>query len=250
MAARVTAPRTWLLREPSKSAPQETELLFGFEFRIDRVKKNWAYGQAMSPLSQDILGYIGWVRRENLNEDLVPRTHFINALKAPVFKKADIKSRIKGLLHMGAQINAARIEDVFIELSSGGYIHRKHLQPLGRYVETDFVTIAEAHLELPYVWGGVSTDGLDCSGLVQSALRAVGRDCLRDAGQQEDSLGTVLKNMAALKRGDLVFWPGHVGIMSDGETLLHANAFHMKVAQEPFAAARARIGEPRTIKRL
>ena len=250
MAASVTAPRTWLLRKPSKSAPQETELLFGFEFRIDQLKKNWAYGQATSPLSQDVPGYTGWVRRKNLAENAALRTHYISALKAPIFKKADIKSRVKGLLHMGAQINAARISDIFVELSSGGYIHRKHLQPLGRYVETDYVKIAEAHMELPYVWGGVSTDGLDCSGLVQSALRAVGKDCLRDASQQEESLGSVLKNTVALKRGDLVFWPGHVGIMSDGETLLHANAFHMKVAEERFNTARNRIGEPRTIRRL
>ena len=250
MAASVIAPRSWVLREPSKSAPQETELLFGFEFRIDKLKKNWAYGQAISPLSQDVPGYIGWMRRESLAEETVPRTHYISALKAPVFKKADIKSRIKSLLHMGAQINAARIGDVFIELSSGGYIHRKHLQPLGSHVETDFVAIAEAHMELPYVWGGISTDGLDCSGLVQSALRAVGKDCLRDAGQQEGSLGTVVNNMADLKRGDLVFWPGHVGIMSDEETLLHANAFHMKVTKEPYTTARARIGDPRTMRRI
>ncbi len=250
MTVVVTAPRCWVLREPANSAPQETELLFGHKFRVDEIKSNWAYGQALSPLEQDVQGYKGWVKRKFLSEDAAPSTHTITSLKAPIFKKADIKSRVKRLLPMGAQINAARVGDVFCELPSGGFVHRQHLHPLGEFKLSDFVTIAEAHLGLPYIWGGVSSDGLDCSGLVQSALRAVGTDCLRDASQQEESLGVAIDLKARFKRGDLIFWPGHVGIMSDENTLLHANAFHMRVAKEAFSEATARMGAPRSIKRL
>lgn len=238
------------MRDPSKSTAQETELLFGHSFRVVKTKKKWAYGQAISPLDQDIGGYTGWVRREHLAQDVAKPTHYVSALKAPVFKRADIKSRIKQLMPLGAHINAARVNAPFCELASGGFVHLKHLMPLGDYPETDFVTLAEAHMGLPYIWAGVSSDGLDCSGLVLSSLRGIGRDCLRDAGQQEESLGTALDVGAEMRRGDLVFWSGHVGIMSSPETLLHANAFHMKVVVEPFAAAAARIGAPRCIKRL
>lgn len=255
MAACVIAPRSCLMREPSKSSAQETELLFGHQFRIDKKKKNWVFGQAISPLGKNedghtVEGYIGWMRREDLAEGFAPRTHHISVLKAPVFKQADIKSRVMRILPMGAQINAARIGDVFCELASGGFVHRKHLQPLGDFPQSDFVTAAEAHIGLPYIWGGVSSDGLDCSGLVQSALRATGRDCLRNASQQEDSLGSKIAADTVLQRGDLVFWPGHVGIMTDNETLLHANAFHMKVTAEPLDHAAARIGQARTLRRL
>ncbi len=250
MIGSVTAPRCWLMREPSRSAAQETELLFGHTFRIDKVKKSWVFGQALSPLGSDANGYVGWMKRKYLIEDYAPRTHFISAMKAPIFNKSDIKSRITRLLPLGAQINASRIGEKFCELASGGFVHRRHLSPLGDYPESDFVKIAQDHMGLPYIWGGISTDGLDCSGLVQSSLRGTGRDCARDAGQQEESLGQALSGAEALRRGDLVFWPGHVGIMSDSKTLLHANAFHMKVALEPLEAACARIGPPRSLRRL
>ena len=237
------------MREPSRSAEQETELLFGHTFRIDSTKKSWVYGQALSPLG-GIDGYAGWMKRKYLIEDYAPRSHYISAMKAPVFSKTDIKSRITRLLPLGSHINAARIGDKFCELASGGFVHRRHLTPLGDYPERDFVKIAQAHIGLPYIWGGISTDGLDCSGLVQASLRAIGRDCLRDAGQQEKSLGQALSSGRAMRRGDLVFWAGHVGIMSDSENLLHANAFHMKVALEPFETACARIGLPRSIRCL
>lgn len=238
------------MRDPSKSAAQETELLFGHRFRIDKTKKSWAYGQALSPLGKNVDGYTGWMRRQNLSEDFVPRTHTISVLKAPVFKKPDIKSRVKRILHLGAQVNSAATPEGFLELASGGFIHANHLLPLGEYSETDFAAIAETHLGLPYIWGGVSSDGLDCSGLVQSSLRAIGIDCLRDAGPQEKSLGQSVSAADPLQRGDFIFWVGHVGIMLDADTLLHANAYHMRVEKEPLAIAVARIGEPRSIRRL
>lgn len=255
----VTKPRQWLLRAPSISAPQETELLFGHRFRAQPHKnsaqnKDWVYGQELSPLGQDIAGYTGWMRRSSLADEAapsthVPRSHVIDALKAPIFSRLSIKSRIRRVLPLGAHIAATAENAPFLKLASGGYVHQSHTRPLGSYSD-DFVSIAARHYGLPYIWGGISSDGLDCSGLVQSALRATGRDCLRDAGQQENSLGQALTRGAALQRADLIFWPGHVGILEDAQTLLHANAFHMKVEREPLRAAIARIGEPRSIRRL
>lgn len=250
MTQRVVSARCWVMREPSRSSAKETELLFGHPFCVERAEKKWAFGQALSPLDQNLIGYQGWVRREDLSKINLPSTHYVSALKAPVFKTSDIKSRVMRLLPQGAQINAACIAAPFIELASGGFMHCNHLRALGDYAQTDFVTVAEAHLGLPYIWGGVSSYGLDCSGLVQSALRAIGQDCLRDASQQEKSLGAPVAADGHLQRGDLVFWPGHVGIMMDAATLLHANAFHMEVAAEPLSEAIKRIGQPRQINRL
>ncbi len=238
------------MREPKKSSAKETELLFGHKFQCEKIEKNWAYGQALSPLGQDVKGYKGWVKRKVFQDNEAEATHHIHALKAPVFSKADIKSRVDHILCLGALVRASAKDDKFYELTRGGFIHAKHILTLGNYPTDDFVSVAEAHLGLPYIWGGISTNGLDCSGLVLSSLRAVGRDCLRDAGPQEQSLGEVLAKRDNLRRGDLIFWPGHVGIMSDEATLLHANAFHMCVAQEPLDEAVVRIGKPRTIKRL
>lgn len=251
----VIKPRQWLLREPSISAPQETELLFGHCFHAQpharqKQHKDWVYGQELSPLGQGIEGYTGWMRRSSLTHDAAPHTHVISALKAPVFPKLSIKSHIKRVLPMGAQIAATPAREPFLKLASGGYVHQSHVRPIGTYDEDDFVSVAARHYGLPYIWGGVSSDGLDCSGLVQSALRAVGRDCLRDAGQQEKSLGVAVTRGAALQRADLIFWPGHVGILEDAKSLLHANAFHMRVEREPLRAAIKRIGEPSSIRRL
>ena len=250
MTQRVVSARCWVMREPSRSSAKETELLFGHPFHIEETQKKWVFGHAFSPLDQKISGYQGWVRREDLSQTDLPRTHYVSALKAPVFKASDIKSRVMRLLPQGAQINAARIGGSFIELASGGFMHCNHLRALGDYAQTDFVTAAEVYMGLPYIWGGVSSYGLDCSGLVQSALRAIGQDCLRDASQQEKSLGAPVAADGHLQRGDLVFWPGHVGIMTDTATLLHANAFHMEVATEPLSEAINRIGQPRQINRL
>ncbi len=244
-----TAARSWILREPSLNAAQETELLFGHGFRVEKTKGRWAYGQALSPLSQSVAGYKGWVRRSHLSPSVTPASHYVSALKAPIFTKASIKSRVKTILPLGSLLRAEKAGE-FYTLQSGGYVHQRHIHVCGDYPLKDFVTVAESYLGLPYIWGGVSSDGLDCSGLVQTALRAVGVDCARDAGQQEKSLGVGLGDKTALRRGDLVFWPGHVGIMSAADTLLHANARDMKVALEPIEVARLRIGEPRRTKRL
>jgi cell wall-associated NlpC family hydrolase len=146
-------------------------------------------------------------------------------------------------------------DEKFGQLSDGRFVFRGHVKPVASS-EPDFVAVAEMFRHVPYYWGGKSVHGLDCSGLVQLALEACGTSALRDSDMQEDTLGRVVmaNDLDSLKRGDLVFWDGHVGIMTDSATLLHANGHHMMVVAESLKDAVERIalryGQITSIKRL
>jgi len=177
------------------------------------------------------------------------QTHYrVIAVSGAVFESADIKSPLLQSLPRNALVQGEMDGD-FLKLMHGGFMHVRHLHGATEPSERSYTDIAADMLGLPYIWGGTGWVGVDCSGLVQSALAAVGVDAPRDADQQEASLG---QSVAFTQRqaGDLLFWPGHVGIVVEGDVLLHANAYHMCVAQEPVEAAVARIGEVRTVKRL
>lgn len=248
----ITTRRAWLYREGSRHAPKDTEALFGHKFAVVERNGGWVYGQLISPVQGDkTLGYVGWIKQKDLGPDSVI-THRVTALSAPLFRRADIKSRVKKLLPMGSRIAVSEVEGDFFK-TDFGYLHARHIAPQDRHYASDFVEVAARHLGRPYIWAGISSDGLDCSGLVQSALRATGRDAPRDADMQEAALGQIVEggaDMTGYHRGDLIFWPGHVGIMIDEHTLLHANAHHMVVAQEALTDAVTRIGLPRTVRRL
>ena len=254
----VITPIVSLHRKASRRSGQETQLLYGHQFDVYSRTKGWAWGQARSPVkASKVKGYVGYVPSKCLGESKSQASHVISALKAPVFVAPDIKSQITQSLPMGALIKGQGRHPNFMQINAGSYVHRKHLRKRSESREApDFVTIAEAHMGLPYVWGGISSDGLDCSGLVLSSLRAVGQDSPRDADMMEAGLGYELPiNQRGLKRGDLVFWKGHVGIMQSATLMIHANAFHMKVESEPLREAVRRIeasgGGPMTaIKRL
>ena len=254
----VNTPIAPLHRKASRRSGQETQLLYGHKFDVYKLSRGWAWGQARSPIKgSKVKGYVGFVPLKFLEEQAPLASHVITALKAPVFVAPDIKSHIVQSLPMGAHIKGQGRHPAFLQIGAGGYVHRKHLRKWATPPEpTDFVSVAEAHMGLPYVWGGISTDGLDCSGLVLSSLRAVGQDAPRDADMMEASLGSDLAlNQRGLKRGDLIFWKGHVGIMQSTSRMIHANAFHMKVESEPLRQAVQRIkasgGGPLTaIKRL
>jgi len=142
-------------------------------------------------------------------------------------------------LPFGARLAVTRSEDGFAVTASGRFVPAVHLAPVATQ-EAEFVTVAERFLGAPYLWGVKTMLGLDCSGLVQVSLTACGIDCLRDSDMQESALG-VAADVSGLRRGDLLFWKGHVAIVRDRATLIHANAFHMAVAIEPTAEAIARI---------
>ncbi len=238
----VNIPIAHLYRSASYDSPLETQLLFGTEFLVSEIDGDWAYGQAVSPAGPiGFPGYQGFVALASLMKGAAQSTHEITALCAPVFKAGDIKSPVTAMWPMTVRFRGAPQGD-FIAAPQG-YIHMRHARPLTEPpASLDFVAIAEQFMGRPYIWGGVSSDGLDCSGLVQTALRAAGHDAPRDSGPQS-SMGIAVAEGAPLRRGDLIFWQGHVGIMQNSYKLLHANAFHMSVASEPLAEAQKRIDQ-------
>ena len=234
----VIEPQAPLRDEPRPDAPLATEALKGERVLIyDMNAEGWAWGQ----LAAD--GYVGWLPANALVPPGTPPTHKVAALRTFVFPGPSIKLPPIEALPLGAILAVARVADRMAVTSAGGYVPAAHLAPVGHY-ETDFVAVAERFVGAPYLWGGKTVLGLDCSGLVQVALTACGISCPRDSDMQEAALGVPFKHaarLADLKRGDLIFWKGHVGIVSDPGTLIHANAFYMTVTIEPIADAVERI---------
>jgi cell wall-associated NlpC family hydrolase len=233
----VIEPQAPLRREPRPDAPLETEALKGERVTVyDANGEGWAWGQ----LAAD--GYVGWLPDNALAPPGAAPTHKVTALRTLAFPGPSIKQPPLEALPLGARLAVARIEDRMAVTRSGAYVPAAHLMPLDRN-ETDFVAVAERFLGTPYLWGGKTMLGLDCSGLVQVALTACGVSCPRDSDMQEAALGkAVAADLSALRRGDLIFWKGHVAIVRDGGSLVHANAFHMAAAIEPIAEAVVRIG--------
>jgi len=232
----VIEPQAPLRREPRPDASLETEALKGERVTIfDANGEGWAWGQ----LATD--GYVGWLPYNALAPAGAAPTHKVRALRTLVFPGASIKLPPLEALPLGARLAIARIEDRMAVTQSGAYVPAAHLAPLDEN-ESDFVAVAERFLGTPYLWGGKTALGLDCSGLVQVALTACGVSCPRDSDMQEDALGmAVAADLSALRRGDLIFWKGHVAIVRDRGSLLHANAYHMAVAIEPITEAVVRI---------
>jgi len=244
----ITAPFTALRRTPEPRGALDTELLFGQDVDVYTSEHDWALVK-VKPLIDGPArpNYVGYVRVPDLSSANPADNHArIMALAAPVFVDADIKSHILMALPMNSAVRVLSEDEKFARLEKG-YIHRKHITRMPQ--EIDFTTIAQRFIGRPYIWGGTGGIGVDCSGLVQMSLYAVGIDAPRDADQQELHLGRDIE-LAQYKRGDLLFWPGHVGIMQNSTQLLHANAYHMETSSEPLADAINRIGPPRRAKRL
>jgi hypothetical protein len=233
----------------SESSGLDTELLFGTNFIPISEGNDWVFGREVSHFNaSDNPGYEGWVHKQALSTGQTPGTHFISSLKAPVFLEDDIKSPIQCMLHMNACVSGVDA-GAFLRTDMG-FIHGAHIRGIDQPPATrDFVSVAEAHMGLPYVWGGISTDGPDCSGLVQSSLRAVGRDIIRDTKDQVTA-GEKVTYLTDLRRGDLIFWPGHVAIMTDPSEIIHANAHHMCVFKESLDQAVKRIGPITAMRRI
>lgn len=232
---RIRFAQTPVKKIPRPDAPLETEALMGEAVTVyDVDEEGWAWGQ----LEAD--GYVGWFSADALGPLDPEPTHRVIAPRSHFYPIAGIKAEPLGAVPMGASLPVTRIEGRYAA-TPYGFIRESHLAPLDAAMP-DYVTAAERLIGTPYIWGGKSGAGLDCSGLVQLSMMLAGQKAPRDSDMQAASLGTALPpGVNGLQRGDLVFWKGHVGIMRDAETLLHANAFHMAVTSEPLGEALARI---------
>jgi cell wall-associated NlpC family hydrolase len=247
----VIDPQAPVRRSPSPDAPLDTEALRGEHVIIEETNADgWCRGR----LAAD--GYAGWLPADALAAPGPAATHKVAVPRTLVFPGPSIKlPPIEGL-SLGCRLAIARIEAPFAVMHSGGYVTARHLAGLDA-VEPDMVAVAERFLHVPYLWGGKTALGLDCSGLVQIALTACGIPCPRDSNVQEGALGIPFapaRDLSDLRRGDLLFWHGHVAIVRDRDTLVHANAFHMTVRIEPIREAIARIAAAgsalRSVRRL
>jgi cell wall-associated NlpC family hydrolase len=240
-------PVTDVRRAPSHEAALDTQALYGERVTVYEInEEGWAWGQ----LAKD--GYVGYLPANALAKPGLAPTHKVVAPRTLCFSAADIKRPPLAALPMGAALAIVRQDERFAVAANGWHLPASHVGPLGE-AQADFVAVAEMFLGTPYLWGGKSVLGIDCSGLVQVALRAAGRACPRDSDMQEAALGHGV-GVNDLRRGDLLFWPGHVAIASDEATMIHANAHHMMVAREPVQTALARIEKAgsklRAVKRL
>ena len=222
---------------PDPNAGWTTQALFGERVTVYDESEGWAWVQ----LAGD--GYVGYLPDSALSARLQPTTHRVKALGTWLYPAADFKSPPSLALSMNAALCVAEIGASFARLVNGHFVPTAHIAERDRFAP-DFVAAAETFLGVPYVWGGKTRLGVDCSGLLQLALHAAGLTCPRDSDMQLAELGSAVPvgdDLGGLARGDLVFWAGHVGIMLDAVRLAHANAHHMAVAIEPLRVAADRI---------
>jgi len=228
---RIKVPQADLRAAPA--GKRDRQLLFGDAFLVLEIHAGWGFGQAQKD------GYVGYVSEGDLAEYLPP-THRVVARATHVYPTDDFKSEALCGLSFGALVTVTDAGERFAALATGGFVPNAHIAPVTERFN-DPVDVAEKFIGVPYLWGGNSIGGIDCSGLVQMSLLACGMDCPGDADMQETELGQAIGDNVQLRRGDLLFWKGHVAMMVDADTIIHANAHHMAVVREPMEAAVRRI---------
>lgn len=208
------------------TSPLVSQLLYGEYFYVFEIKDGWAWGQSAKD------GYVGYCSINNLTPDLHETTHHVSAVSTHIYPEPNLKTQPVDILHMMSDVSIIDEAQTngFIPLADGNWVYATHI---AKDYGKDPVSEALKFLYTPYLWGGRSNAGIDCSGLVQIAYASVGIAIPRDADLQEAELGVTLSEDEVPQNGDLAFFPGHVGIMLDDMHLLHANAHHMRVSIDP-----------------
>ncbi|SFN81084.1 Cell wall-associated hydrolase, NlpC family [Mesorhizobium sp. NFR06] len=240
--ARITASVADLRKAPRPDAGVNTQALFGDDVLVFEDAEGWAWVQA----ERD--GYVGYVADNLIGMREHAPTHIVSVPRTFLYPGPDLRFPIGGQLSMGSTITVSGFAETrgthYALLPSGEAIIAGHVRPIGELAE-DYVTVAESFLGTPYLWGGVSGFGIDCSGLVQLSMRMAGKAALRDSDMQAASIGSPVEpgpDYSGLLRGDLVFWKGHVAIMTNAHDMIHANGHTMLVSREGLKEAVARIG--------
>lgn len=232
---RVTAVSAPLRARPDAAASWDTELLHGEDFAVYDLADGWAWGQA------GLDGYVGYMPQAALSAADGPAPdHRVSTQWASVYGRPVLKSAPGAALPFGARVRVAENRDGFVRIGPDRWLSAHHVAPLCQRA-SDWVGVAERFLGTPYVWGGRSPAGIDCSGLVQVARQAAGHATPRDSDMQAAGLGRTLAEGEAMRRGDLVFWRGHVAVMIDATRIVHATGRFMQTVVEPLAGAVERI---------
>jgi cell wall-associated NlpC family hydrolase len=235
----VRAPVVDLKRKPTAGAGLDTQLIYGASVMLFDESEGWAWVQCEHD------GYVGYVDAEALAEAQEKPTHRVAVPRSFVYPGADLRFPRRAVLSMGSAITIVGETETrgtrYALTADGDALIAAHLRPVGEAVP-DYVAVAELFLNTPYLWGGTTGFGIDCSGLVQTSMMIAGKAVLRDTDMQEERIGVEIDPSEGLQRGDLVFWKGHVAIMTDARTMIHANGHTMMVSLEPLADATQRIG--------
>jgi len=245
-SAKISSPVASVKLKPDAYSEASSELLFGESVSVLDQTPDWCRITSVHD------GYEGFIQSATLNFNAAATTHWVSNRATFVFTKPDIKAPVLDRLLFGSQLTAndSVIKENFLCLSGGGFVWAAHCMQTDSSLSTSRVDIAQSHyLNAPYRWGGRSTEGCDCSGLVQIVAMATGIRLPRDSGDQESALPVTI-DFDKRRSEDLVFWPGHVGVLASADLLIHATAHSMRCCIEPLQQVIERAGSPSSVKRI